>query len=145
MFVIKYKKFFVTLSVVFVVLSIASVAVFGLKLGIDFKGGSSLELVYSDGTRPELAAIKASLVNAGFGDATVQPAGGSGVVIKSRNLSEEERATVVGLASLGEKVDQKSFTTVGPSVGTELKKKAIASIILVLIVTGISLWRCKTV
>lgn len=133
MFVIKYKKFFVALSVLFVALSIASIAVFGLKLGIDFKGGSSLELVYSDGTRPELFDIKASLVNAGFGDATVQPAGESGIVIKSRTLSEEERATVVGLASLNEQVDQKSFTTIGPSVGTELKKKAIASIILVLI------------
>lgn len=133
MFVIKYKKFFVTLSVLFVVLSIASVAVFGLKLGIDFKGGSSLELVYTDGSRPELADIKANLVNAGFGDATVQPAGESGVVIKSRDLSEEERATVVTLASAGEQVEQKSFTTIGPSVGTELKKKAVASIILVLI------------
>lgn len=133
MFVIKYKKFFVALSVLFVALSIASVAVFGLKLGIDFKGGSSLELVYTDGSRPELADIKANLVNAGFGDATVQPAGESGVVIKSRDLSEEERATVVTLASVGEQVEQKSFTTIGPSVGTELKKKAIASIILVLI------------
>lgn len=135
MFVIKYKKFFVGLSVLFVAVSIAFLIFFGLKLGIDFKGGSSLELVYSDGSRPELTAIKAELVNAGFGDASVQPTGTSGVVIKSRDLTETERATVVSLSTIGgkEKVEQKSFTTIGPSVGTELKRKAIASIILVLI------------
>lgn len=134
MFVIKYKKFFVGLSVLFVALSIASVALFGLKLGIDFKGGSSLDLNYPV-ARPEIADVKAALVNAGFGDASVQPAGTNGIAIKSRTLTEVERATVVSLASLGGKsqVEQKSFTTIGPSVGHELKKKAIASIVLVLI------------
>ncbi len=134
MFVIKYKKLFVGLSVLFVTLSITFIAVFGLKFGIDFKGGSSLELSYNE-TRPEVSTIKSALVNAGFGDASVQPAGEKNVVIKSRDLTEIERAEVVNLASLEGKnpVEQKSFTTIGPSVGSELKKKAIASIILVLI------------
>lgn len=134
MFVIKYKKLFVGLSVLFVALSITFIAVFGLKFGIDFKGGSSLELSYNE-TRPEVSTIKSALVNAGFGDASVQPAGEKNVVIKSRDLTEIERAEVVNLASLEGKnpLEQKSFTTIGPSVGSELKKKAIASIILVLI------------
>jgi preprotein translocase subunit SecF len=134
MFVIKYKKFFVGLSIFFVAFSLGCIAVFGLKLGIDFKGGSSLELNYPV-SRPEVTEIKSALLKAGFGDASVQPAGTNGIVIKSRDLIESERATVVSVASLGGKsqVEQKSFTTVGPSVGSELKKKAIASIILVLI------------
>lgn len=134
MFVIKYKKIFIGISALFVALSIAAVIVFGLKLDIDFKGGSSLELSYKD-TRPEITEIKDSLVNSGFGDASIQPAGESGVVIKSRDLTEAERASIVSLASLEGKyqVEQKSFTTIGPSVGNELKKKAIASIILVLL------------
>lgn len=134
MFVIKFKKLFIGLSALFVVLSITSLVVFGLKLGIDFKGGSSLELSYPT-ERPLLSDIKSSLVNSGFGDASVQPVGENSVVIKSRTLSEEERALVVNLASLEGKnqVEQKSFTTIGPSVGSELKKKAIASIVLVLI------------
>jgi preprotein translocase subunit SecF len=103
-------------------------------MGIDFKGGSSLELSYVGG-RPEAALIKQAFVNAGFGDASVQPIGESSLLVKSRTLSEEERANIVNLASLGDtkQVEQKSFTTIGPSVGTELKKKAIASIVLVLI------------
>jgi preprotein translocase subunit SecF len=134
MFVIKFKKFFVGLSIFFVVVSIAFVAIFGLKLGIDFKGGSSLDLAYL-GTRPAVEEIKASLTNAGYGDANIQPAGDKDIVIKVRDLTDQQRAEVVTLASLGgkEQVEQKSFTTVGPSVGAELRKKAFASIILVLI------------
>ncbi len=134
MFVIKFKKLFLGLSVLFVTLSIVFIAVFGLKFGIDFKGGSSLELSYPAG-RPAVQEVKDVLVNAGFGDASVQPAGEDTFVIKSRSLTEQERASVVSLAGLGgtTQVEQKSFTTIGPSVGSELKKKAIASIILVLI------------
>lgn len=134
MFVIKFKKFFVGLSILFVVVSIAFVSIFGLKLGIDFKGGSSLDLTYSD-SRPTIEEIKTSLTNGGYGDANVQPAGDKDIVIKVRDLTETERAEVVSLASLDgkEQVEQKSFTTVGPSVGAELRKKAIASIVLVLI------------
>lgn len=134
MFVIKFKKLFLGLSALFVVLSIVSISVFGLKLGIDFKGGSSLDLNYPV-ARPDIEEVKNSLVNSGFGDASVQPVGENGIVIKSRSLTETERASIVTLASLGgtSQVEQKSFTTIGPSVGSELKKKAIASIVLVLI------------
>lgn len=134
MFVIKYKKFFIGLSIAFVSLSIAAIIVFGLKLGIDFKGGSSLELSYTS-TRPEISEIKSTLVNSGYGDASVVPTGEQGLVIKSRDLTEAERASIVSLASLDGRnpVEQKSFTTIGPSVGSELKKKAIASIVLVLL------------
>ena len=134
MFVIKFKKIFISISVLFVALSIFSIVFFGLKMGIDFKGGSSLDISYT-GVRPTSSVIKDALTNAGFGDATVQLTGTSGALIKSRDLSEAERASV--LTALGEKgtyvVTQKSFTTIGPSVGVELKKKAIASIILVLL------------
>jgi preprotein translocase subunit SecF len=134
MFVIKYKKFFIILSALFMALSIASIAFFGLNLGIDFKGGSSLEVNYPV-ARPDTLVVKDALVNAGFGDASVQPFGEQGFIIKSRDLTEAERATVLSVLSVNgtSQVEQKSFTTIGPSVGTELKKKAIASIILVLL------------
>lgn len=134
MFVIKYKKFFIILSALFMALSIFSIAFFGLNLGIDFKGGSSLEVNYPV-ARPDTLVIKDALVNAGFGDASVQPFGEQGFIIKSRDLTEAERATVLSVLSVNgtSQVEQKSFTTIGPSVGTELKKKAIASIILVLL------------
>ena len=109
MFVIKFKKLFLGLSALFIALSIASIAIFGLKFGIDFKGGSSLELSYPN-SRPNIEEVKSALINSGFGDASVQPAGAKGIVIKSRTLSESERATVVTLASLDGSTQVESYS-----------------------------------
>ncbi len=56
MFVIKFKKLFIGLSVFFVVAAITALIVFGLPLGIDFKGGSALELQYT-GTLPNINTV----------------------------------------------------------------------------------------
>ncbi len=132
MFIITYRKFFVALSLVLMAISLTAVFVFGLPLGIDFKGGSSLELAYST-PRPEVSAIKEALAVAGYEDAIVQPVGTDTVVIKNSELSESDRAEVVQAVGTTGTVVQREFTTIGPSVGAELKNKAILSIVLVLV------------
>lgn len=132
MFVINHKKIFLTISAVIVVLSLVSVAIFGLKLGIDFKGGSALEFTY-DATRPTIEELAPALENVGFRDALIQPVGETGVMIKTRSLTEAERATLVETLTLKGAGSQQSFTTIGPSVGREMKNKAIISIVLVLL------------
>jgi preprotein translocase subunit SecF len=55
-------------------------------------------------------------------------------VIKTRDLTDAERMNILAaLSAGGAQVTQQSFTTIGPSVGAELKHKAIVAIILVLI------------
>lgn len=133
MFIIKYKTFFITLSAVLVALSIAAVAYFGLPLGIDFKGGSAIDVSFT-GTRPDIANIKSAAETAGFTDITVQPVGTQSVTIKHRVLSEDERAAIVAAVTQnGTLGTQDSFNTIGPSVGAELKQKAVLSVIVVLV------------
>lgn len=135
MFIIKNRKIFVTISAVLISLSIASLFVFGLKLGIDFKGGSFLEVEYK-GDRPVQSFIEESIKPLGLGATVIQPMGENGYSIKSRDISEEERALV--MEALGEDATEKSFTSIGPSVGAELARKSIISFILV--VLGIIFW-----
>jgi preprotein translocase subunit SecF len=134
MFVIKYKKIFIGISIALVILALASVSIFGLPLGIDFKGGSALEFTYT-AERPSAEVLKHELENVGFRDASVQPIGEKGVVIKTRNITESERQSLANTLTLQGKFEgiQESFTAIGPSVGAELKHKAIVSIILVLL------------
>lgn len=134
MFVIKYKKFFIGLSIAFVVAAIAALVTFGLPLGIDFKGGSQLQVTYPNG-RPEVVSIKEVLKAEGLADAAVQPAGDNGVIIKTHTISEAQKNAVVASLDMDgkAKVVEGSFTTIGPSVGVELKHKAIVSVILSLI------------
>jgi len=132
MFIITYRKFFIGLSLVLCAISLAAVVAFGLPLGIDFKGGSSVELAYNT-PRPDVETIKQSLVTAGYEEIVVQPTGEQNVVLKSIELTETQRAEVVGAVATTGDVTQVGFTAIGPSVGKELKNKAILSIILVLI------------
>ena len=128
MFVIKYKKIFVIISAVLVIISLSSIGYFGLKLGIDFKGGSLTEVEYK-GTRPEQSVIDAQLKKLSLGEVITQPTGEIGYSIKTRAVSETERASII--QSLGPNAVEKSFTSIGPSVGAELVRKSALSFILV--------------
>ncbi len=118
------------------VISLVFIFTFGLKAGIDFKGGALLEVEYKD-SRPsqaELVNTIESISSTNFGSVIVQPTGENGYFIKTRDLSDEEHSKLSDTISLGDKypVIEKGFTSVGPSVGNELKRKAIISIIMVI-------------
>lgn len=128
MFIIKYKKVFLVISLVLVALSLASIFIFGFNLGIDFKGGAQMEVVFT-GDRPEQALVKEELAQLSIGEALVQPTGTDGYSIKTRALTDGERASVV--TALGSGATEKTFSSIGPSVGAELARKSIISFILV--------------
>jgi preprotein translocase subunit SecF len=132
MWIIKNNKIFLAISGVFIVASIVAVSVFGLKVGIDFKGGSLTEISYV-GEKPTIEEIQKNIESLAFGETLVQPVGEDKVSIKSRSLSENERQELISNLSFNEKykVEEQSFTSVGPSVGKELKKRAIISLTIV--------------
>lgn len=128
MFIIKHKKIFVIISIVLLILSFGSISYFGLKLGIDFKGGSLAEVEYKK-ERPEQSVINKQLEPLNLGEKIIQPTGTLGYSIKMRAVTEAERASV--MKALGTEATEKSFTSIGPSVGAELVRKSLISFILV--------------
>ncbi len=132
MFIVKHKKIFIGISVGLVVLSILSLFIFGLKVGIDFKGGALTEVVYKD-ARPAQLDLEKSLATLNFGTVVLQPTGELGYLVKSRDLNDAEHAQLLKTLS-GDKADsltEMSFNSIGPSVGAELTRKAILAIILI--------------
>lgn len=128
MFIIKHKKIFLIVSLILVVLSIGSISYFGLNLGIDFKGGSLSEIEYKT-IRPEQSIVESTLKPLDLGEFIIQPTGETGYSIKTRAISEEERSKL--MITLGTDATEKSFTSIGPSVGAELVRKSMISFILV--------------
>jgi preprotein translocase subunit SecF len=128
MFIIKHKKIFVIISSVLVFLSLCSILFFGLKIGIDFRGGSLSEVEYKS-ARPEQKIVEGALKPLSLGEIIIQPIGNMGYSIKTRAISEAERISV--MKTLGNDATEKSFTSIGPSVGAELVRKSIMSFILV--------------
>jgi preprotein translocase subunit SecF len=128
MFIIKYKKIFLLVSVVLVALSITAISIFGLNLGIDFKGGAQMEVVYNT-TVPTQTEIESQISSLDLGQILTQPTGTNGYIIKTRDLTEVEHVAL--FKALGNDVTEKSFTSIGPSVGKELARKAIILFVLV--------------
>ena len=134
MFIVKYKKIFLSLSIILIIVSVIFIFIFGLAPGIDFKGGALLEASYPAG-RPEISMLENRIETLNINQALIQPTAENDYLIKTRDLSEIEHQTLSQSLSLDGKypVLEKSFTSIGPSVGNELKRKAIISIAMVIL------------
>ena len=135
MFIIRNRKFFVGLSFALMILSFVSLAVYGFKPGIEFKGGALTEVYYVDG-RPDVSTLETSIGQTAIKDAHIQPTGTDGYIVKTRDITEKERQDLFNALSLDGKIkaDEKSFTTIGPSVGKELARKAVVAVVAVILV-----------
>ncbi len=136
MFIVKYRKIFYTLSAILFAFSVYAISYWGLNFGIDFKGGSILEIEYpatmaATSTKPILDAhaMRTTLASLNIGETVVRQTGERGFIIRTKSLSDEERITLT--STLGGEV--KRFDTVGPVLGAELQGKAIWSIVLVIL------------
>ena len=90
MFIVKYKKIFLSLSILLMIVSAVFIFTFGLRPGIDFKGGALLEVTYPAG-RPEISLIEDKVKTLNINQALVQPVGELGYLVKARDLRESER------------------------------------------------------
>ena len=103
--------------------------VFGLNPGIDFTGGSILELEYQ-GPRPSDSAIKESLSD--LGTIYVQPSGQSGVIIRMKNIDENTHQSILQTLSDGYEFEERRFESIGPTIGRELKDKTKILVVIAL-------------
>ena len=119
----RYQKFLVLVPVVFSVLALAAILVWGLKPGIDLKGGSLLEVEYQNG-RPEVVAVQEKVDALNFGEIRIQPSGDKNLMLRQRALSNAEKLTLdESLKTFGD-IREVQYNSVGPSIGTELINKA---------------------
>jgi preprotein translocase subunit SecF len=126
----KYKKIFLSISVVLVLASLIVIAVKGLDYSIEFNGGPVLEMSYEE--RPSIDELKQVVTELGI-DAQIQPLGEQGVVVRTDTLSEENRKLLTSTLSLvGESEGTvERFNSIGPSVGKELRTKSLYALIFV--------------
>jgi preprotein translocase subunit SecF len=140
MFIVTYRKFFYTISAVLVLGSIVALSLWGLKPGIDFKGGSIVEVEYASSTRPTLESVRPSLDALELGEYSIRETGGAGFIIRTAELSPERHEAVLG--ALSQSTDsptknlaltEKRFDSVGPILGKEALQKSWLSVILVIL------------
>ncbi len=138
----RYARSTIYVSILFIVASIGLLATKGLNLGVDFTGGTVMEVGYPNPA--DVGAIRAHLTRAGYGDASVQNFGTSRDVlvrlpvksgITSAQLSEK---VLVVLKQADAAVLLKRVEFVGPQVGNELFEDGALALLVVSI--GIMLY-----
>ena len=129
MYIIKYRAFFFWLTGIILAGAIGSLVFFGLPLSIDFTGGSLVEVSYAD-TRPAIDDVKAQIATAGFPDASVRVAGEKNVVVRAHSLSAGEHDALLGALAPATEV---RFSSISPSLGSELAVKALYALAVVTI------------
>jgi len=136
MFVIKHKAFFFGLSLLLVLGSVVSFFVWGVRPGVDFVGGSILEVRFGE-AKPTADEVTTLLTTEGFSVSNVR-VGEEGYIVRMAELGEGQHDEVLQALQGGGQFEPsiERLSTVGPSVGEELRRKtwiAIGLVVLMII------------
>ncbi|MDQ5938667.1 MAG: Protein-export rane protein SecF [Patescibacteria group bacterium] len=137
--IIQKRKIFYTISIALVSVSLIGWFLWGLKYGIDFTGGSLMDVSYSQ-ARPDMDQLKNSFKDLGVEPVIVQPSGDKDYIFRFKDVPEAKHQEILQAISQikienvsDNKLTENKFESIGPSLGKELKSKAFQAIIIVLI------------
>ncbi len=137
--IIQKRKYAYTFSLLLTGASIVLIIVWGLKFGIDFKGGTLMEVRFSQDPVPQVQQVETSLSDLSLKSLTIQPTDNRGMLL--RFLASDETANdqvLAKLTALDPNITQLRTDFIGGSVSDQIKKNAVTGIILS--VVGIALY-----
>lgn len=133
--IIRLRTIWYFFSGALILASLVSLLMWGMHFGIDFTGGSLLEARFT-GTRPSVSELTKTVQHVIPGDIVVQPVAEQGVILRSRALLEDEHAAVkAAITKAHGTFEELRFDSIGPTIGEELRQKAVYAIVIVLIAT----------
>ncbi len=128
----KYSRVYYIVSGVLIIATIFSLFMFGLKFGIEFVGGSNMEITFQS-QRPSNEEIQSALNSLNIGEITIQPIGGNGAILKFKGVDEATHQQILVEINKVAPSAEKSFQYIGPSIGQELRNKTELAIVLALL------------
>lgn len=132
----KYAYFF---SLATLCIGIGFLVIFGLRLGIDFKSGTLMEVRFSESGVPAPDQVRGKLDPLGLQSLTLQPTGGNGMLLRYLASDETMNDKVLeALKSLDSGVTQLRVDFIGASVSGQIRRQAILGTVMALI--GIALY-----
>jgi preprotein translocase subunit SecF len=124
------RNWFFFISAVVLIASIAFLAIFGLKPGIDFSGGTSLTLEFSSPI--EQSQLRQEMAKLGHGEATVQQTGPTSFLIHLSEISSEESDTLQNSleTDLGTQLKVTDYYSTSAAVGASTARNAGVAVIV---------------
>jgi len=122
--IIGKRKIYYTISIIFIVASVVALLLWGLEFGIDFKGGSILEVSYPNNNRPGTEKIAESLKSLNLSDLRVSSVGNNGANFRFKETDESTHQEIIKILNI-DGIEERRFSSIGPTVGVELQQKSI--------------------
>ncbi|MFA7148268.1 MAG: protein translocase subunit SecF, partial [Syntrophomonadaceae bacterium] len=125
---IKRRKVFYIISLLIIIPGLVSLVVNGLNLGIDFTGGSIVQVQMESSVQS--AQVRSALKEIGMDRADVSKSGNQFLIRTTELDQEQTRQLLDALESKFKNVEFLSAESVGASIGKELTNKAILAVII---------------
>ena len=109
----KYSAVYYIISGILIVATIVSLSMYGLKFGIEFVGGTNMEVQFSN-SRPSNEAIQNALKSFNLGEITVQPTSTNGAILEFKGVDEATHQQILAALNKLAPVSEKSFQYIGP-------------------------------
>ncbi len=117
----KYSVYFLIFSFILIFASLFSIYYYDLNLGIDFTGGSIIELEFEEKV-PAHSEIKGALED--LDQISVQSIGEKGVLLRTVAISEETHQEILTtLEEMNYSFEEQRFESIGPVIGQELRDR----------------------
>ena len=142
--VVKYRKFWLIFSSSIAALALTALIMWGLNFGIDFTGGSLMEVKFN-GQQPNVSQVTENLTDLNLNSLSVQPTADNSIILRfkedSLDVHEQVKAHLNTLAIelngenqvSGDVIEELRFDSVGPSIGKDLKNKSFNTISLAIL------------
>ena len=140
----KFYKLFNIISIIFVILSILLLFFKGLNFGVDFKGGTLIELRVND-KQTNVSTLRKSFNNMNLGDVNIKKFGNENDFLIKFEKKDIKPNTIKDIKneltkSIGNSFNFRRVENVGPKVSSELLKSGIIAIALSLAAMLFYIW-----
>ena len=133
MYIVQHRSLFFWITGVILAAAIGAILFWGLPLGIDFTGGSLMQVDYPNG-RPALADIQKQVATVPIGTVSVRTFDKSAISIRTRSMTPTEHEDMLSTVSSLGATTELSYTSVGPALGSQFTNKALWAIFAVILV-----------
>lgn len=129
--IISKKNWYFLISLLVIIPGIFSLFTWGLRLSIDFSGGTRLTLLFPEPVNQKtIDNVKNIFSSEKIEVATIQPSGSS-LIIRTKPLTEKQDAVLLDkIKSKAGSFKQEEFETIGPTIGSEITVNAFKAIII---------------
>ncbi|MEA2056374.1 MAG: protein translocase subunit SecF [Patescibacteria group bacterium] len=138
----RHKNIFFAISLFFVVPSIISLIIFGLKPNIDFTGGSLLEVKVGENKEEFSSTVLQPKLEAIYQLESVQSSENNQLILRGSQINNDQKEQILNVLQENDpQIEEVKFESIGPTLGQELVAETLAAVLILSLLIIVYVWR----